>query len=385
MVDQARLTEFPSFDDFARVVDPALYAPVPDDWVVGLTDVVDSTAAIAKGRYKAINVAGSSAISALMNRFATRHFPFAFGGDGCVFALPEADAPRARETLAQTAAWVRDDLDLALRAAIIPVETLRAGGADVRVALYKPTPHVAYAMFDGGGIALAERLLKAGEALIPPAPPGARPDLTGLSCRWQPIRPRHGTMLSAIVVPGPAGEAAFRRAVADVLALLADEEHVRPVAPDTLRPALVSEGLRLEALARRGRRAPLLELAKVAAHNVMGWTLLRTGRALGPFDPSAYRDIATANADCRKFGDALQFTADCDAALESALLARLDRAETGGELRYGIHRQDAALMTCIVPSYEDDGHFHFIDGAGGGYTAAATDLRRKHSEASAAA
>lgn len=384
MADHARIDEFPSFTDFGRVTDPALYAPVPDDWFLGLTDVVQSTRAITDGRYKAVNVAGSAAISAIMNRFATRHFPFAFGGDGCVFALPEADRAGASEALAETAAWVRDDLALDLRAATVPVSTLRAAGKDVRVALFRPSPHVAYAMFDGGGLALAEQRMKAGTDRIAAAPQGARPDLTGLSCRWQPIAPRHGAMVSVIVAEGRAGGDAFRAAVSRIIAALGESERFQPVDSETLRPALLSRGLWLEALARRQGRRVLGEAVRVALHNVLGWTLFRTGVKAGTFNPRTYRSITAANADYRKFGDALHLTIDCNSALEADLIGVLDDAEASGALIYGVHRQDAALMTCIVPSYDDDEHFHFVDGAGGGYAAAAAHLRRKAPEATLA-
>ena len=40
----------PIFDGFASVMDPARYQPLPDDWVLGLTDVVSSTKAIEEGQ-----------------------------------------------------------------------------------------------------------------------------------------------------------------------------------------------------------------------------------------------------------------------------------------------------------------------------------------------
>lgn len=135
-----RLAGFEAFDDFARVADPSLYRPVPGGWVLAQTDVVTSTQAVADGRYKAVNVAGSAAISAVMNALGTRHFPFAFGGDGCVFALPGEDAAAARTALAATAAWVRDALGLELRAAVVDVDVLRSEGRDVAVALFRPSP-----------------------------------------------------------------------------------------------------------------------------------------------------------------------------------------------------------------------------------------------------
>ena len=49
-----------------------------------------------------------------------------------------------------------------------------------------------------------------------------------------------------------------------------------------------------------------------------------------------------------------------------------DRA---GIVRYGLHRQDAAMMTCFTPSALRSDHVHFIDGARGGYASAATALK----------
>ena len=44
-------------------------------------------------------------------------------------------------------------------------------------------------------------------------------------------------------------------------------------------------------------------------------------------------------------------------------------------MRYGLHRQDAAMMTCFTPSVMRADHVHFIDGARGGYASAATALK----------
>ena len=74
--------------DFRCLTDESLYEPLPDDWVVGVADVVNSTGAIAEGRYKAVNMAGASVISAVKNAVGGAEFPFIFGGDGTGFAIP---------------------------------------------------------------------------------------------------------------------------------------------------------------------------------------------------------------------------------------------------------------------------------------------------------
>jgi hypothetical protein len=67
---------------FRALMDPAQYTPLPQDWMVGMADVVASTKAIAEKRYKAVNMAGAAVIAALANAMQGREFPFVFGGDG---------------------------------------------------------------------------------------------------------------------------------------------------------------------------------------------------------------------------------------------------------------------------------------------------------------
>src|SRR5271170_7741941 len=116
----------PVFRGFGSLMDPALYSPLPDDWSVGVADVVESTKAIAEQRYKAVNMAGASVIAAVTNALDGREFPFVFGGDGASFAVAPDDLDRARAALAATATWVKEDLDLAMRVALVPVAAVRA-------------------------------------------------------------------------------------------------------------------------------------------------------------------------------------------------------------------------------------------------------------------
>src|SRR5882672_1520835 len=132
----------PVFRGFGSLMDPALYSPLPDDWTIGVADIVESTKAIAAKRYKAVNMAGAAVIASVTNALEGREFPFVFGGDGASFAVGPDDLPRAREALAATAAWVKDDLDLHMRVALVPVSAIRAQGADVRVARFGPSANL---------------------------------------------------------------------------------------------------------------------------------------------------------------------------------------------------------------------------------------------------
>ena len=64
----------PILDDFAEAVRTESYAPLPDDWMVGISDVVGSTAAISEGRYKMVNMVGAGAIAAVANAVSGGRF-----------------------------------------------------------------------------------------------------------------------------------------------------------------------------------------------------------------------------------------------------------------------------------------------------------------------
>ncbi len=120
------------FGNFAGVTEPGHYRPLPDDWSLAVSDVVGSTAAIAAGRYKAVNMAGASVISAILNALQGHHaYPFVFGGDGAMVAIPESARAATGAALAAVQTWVSEDLDLAIRAALVPVAEIRRQGLDV--------------------------------------------------------------------------------------------------------------------------------------------------------------------------------------------------------------------------------------------------------------
>ena len=243
----------PVFSDFTQVTDEARFAPLPDGWVVGVADIVQSTKAIAENRYKAVNMAGAAVIVSITNALAGRDFPFVFGGDGASFAVSGADADAARRALAETARWVTEDLDLTMRIGMVPVGDIRAQGQDVRIARYAPSDNISIAMFSGGGLAYADAAAKRGEIAVPLAAPGAHPDLSGLSCRYELIPAQRGLVLSLVVAPGPnATPETFRAAVEAVTRIVEQTPDAsRPLPGQQLKMKWPPAGYDLEARASR--------------------------------------------------------------------------------------------------------------------------------------
>jgi hypothetical protein len=292
--------------------------------------------------------------------------------------VPPSDAALARDALAATATWVRNELALTLRVGLVPIEAVRAYGADVRVARFAPSDNIVIAAFSGGGMAFVDAAVKRGEFAVAPSPPEVRPDLSGLSCRYEPIPSRRGQVLSLVVAPAPgAAPVAFRTVVEDVVRLVEQSPDAsRPVPGRGMRIKWPPSGFDLEVRAQRRADEPrLLRQVRVLAWTLFAFLVLRTGLPVGAFIPKRYVRQVVENSDFRKFDDTLRMVLDCTVELAAAIEQRLQAAAAAGTVRYGLHRQDAAMMTCFTPSPANPNHVHFIDGALGGYATAASALK----------
>jgi hypothetical protein len=263
---------------------------------------------------------------------------------------------------------------------MVPVAAIEAAGFRVAVARYAPSRNVSYAMFAGGGIAWSERAMKAGEYGIEPAPAGARPNLNGLSCRWSNFPATRGTMLSLIVAPvGGREDPAFRALVQSLIEEIdGSGEAIRPMPAETPATTWPPPGLDLEVSAQRRKgESLLLARLRVRARAYLAHLLFKFGRKVGRFDPRRYLAETVENSDFRKYDDNLRMTLDCTTALADRLQATLERARADGLANFGMHRQTAALMTCVVPDATRSDHFHFVDGATGGYALAARAMKAR--------
>lgn len=61
------------------------------------------------------------------------------------------------------------------------------------------------------------------------------------------------------------------------------------------------------------------------------------------------------------------------------LILLLDQLENSGKIKYGLQVSKASVMSCYVKDMATDDHIHFVDGADGGYTKAAVNLKKKNS------
>ena len=374
--------ELNAIERFVDVADLALYTQVPDDWSVIITDVQGSTKAIEAGRYKDVNSLGVASIVAVRNALPGVDIPFVFGGDGATLLCPTALLPGVELALRGLQDLATSVFELGMRAGVVSVGELRESGHPLLVARFRASQHVALAMFAGGALAEAERLVKHPElgARYAVSSEGPRhADFTGFECRWQPVPNRAGQFVSLLVQAVSQDPEEAARVYLATIQLVDDVlgAGARPVHTAGLSLASGPKAFEQEARLVSGRSAGAgLYFARLKIR-VMAWlgtTLMRTGRELAGFDGKHYADEVVANTDYRKFDDTLRMVLDASPEALAVLRERLSEEHRAGRLCFGIHTSDTALMTCVIDGY-DGNHVHFVDGADGGYALAAKALK----------
>jgi hypothetical protein len=376
--------------DFAETMRRENCALLPDDWHVALCDVRDSTGAVASGLYKNVNSLGAAAITAILNAAGEVDIPFAFEGDGCVLCVPPGLLEDTRAALAKTQEIAKLSFDLDLRIGTVPMARIRQAGHEILVARYRVTEHYDQALFSGGGMAYADRMIKdprpGNQFLIAPGSVAPRGSLDGFECRWQDVPSRHGETVSLIVrsleEDAERAGALYRALISKVEETYGSADACHPLAVPDLQFSFDKRSFANEIGVRAAGRGWLgrwLWLMRMRWFVLLGWVLMRFGIHTEETDWSGYKETLVRNSDVRKFNDCYRQILAGNAAQRKALDAWLDERYQRGELAYGIHTTNRAQMTCLVFNYAGR-HMHFIDGADGGLFLAAKEFKRRLAE-----
>ncbi|MFP4378490.1 MAG: DUF3095 domain-containing protein [Spirochaetales bacterium] len=376
-------------DSFRDVFDFSRFRDVPREWLIAVTDVVNSTRAIAEGRYKQVNVAGSLGAMALANIKSDLEFPYVFGGDGMIYVLPPELGESARSVLADVRARVAELLGLELRAAIVPVSEIYEQGGTLKIGKLIVSTSYHQAVFAGNGLELAERLVKAHESrsayeIDPDQQISARADLNGFSCRWKDIPSSKGEIVSLIVRAASNDEGVFRPVLGRIERLLGADDEYHPLSVEAMRIDTSATGRSVEAgavLAKSSGFRYGLRMAGIRFEMAMTSviTALRLPIRRGKKRIRDVRQDNVLNSDVRKFDGTLKMVLATTRAQREVLERLLADFRRQGLIHYGVHISDRALMTCLI-HFSSGSEVHFVDGADGGYALAARSLKQQLAE-----
>lgn len=375
-------SELEFFDEFVEVADIDNYLLAPEDWFVVIADVRASTKAIEAGRYKEVNMVGAACINAVLNISESGHIPYVFGGDGATLLVPANSLNHCQQVLLGVQQLADTSFGLDLRVGVVPVSTIHASAESrVRVGKYQLSPGNVVATFSGGGIELAERWIKTDSRyLLLSSDQDAKPDLSGLSCRWEPLASEQGVILSLLMQADGDDEvenANLYRELIGELERLTQGTEVKPVTSGNMQLRWPPRGLGSEIALTVGDRNRFLYICQMYFYSAFQWVLNRFDLSAAGYHAKEYRAELRNNTDYRRFDDTLRILLDCSLDQAEQIESMLKQREQAGKLHYGVHRSDSALMTCLVFNLEQGQHIHFVDGSNGGFTSAAKNLKMK--------
>lgn len=366
-------SELPMISSLLELLDPATFYSVPDDWSVFITDIENSTQAVEKGRYKEINALGAASIIAMSNACDGASFPFVFGGDGASCLVPNSYVQHIGSVLGALRNHAFVHMGLTLRIGCVPIFTLREKGVDIKVAKQSLPAGFKLAHFTGGGVVLADQLVKEHIQTygITTQDSHQKINLMGLECRWNDVPSVNGQMVTLLVQPQKA-DLQELKPLLDLLSRLMPLSN--PVRTDNLPITWPPQHLRTELTLKVGSawRRWWAQKSLLCWTYILSKIIARTVR--NPDTPAGkYFQEVGVNTDHFKIDDCLRTVLDISKDQSKELEALLVQLQSEGKLNFGIHYSNRALMTCFVNSLEK--HIHFIDGADGGYTYAASSLK----------
>lgn len=372
--------DLPVLQQFQDISRTEAFTPVPEGWMVVITDLIGSKQAIRDGKYREVNLLGASCIVAVLNAVPDLEVPFVFGGDGATFLVPEPRLPAVQASLQGLQRKSKDEFGMTLRAGALPMADIYQAGQTLRIAKVRMAEQYDQAMFMGGGLRWAEeRVKREGGGAFPEPGPDAEALLSGLECRWRDLpSPKGETMALLIRAKEDQSMEAYGEVLEGLRRILGSLEEAAPLRIETLLPSFSPNQLRGETKLRKvgAQWKRVGYLAKIWFQNVLLKAFVRFNVTTGTTNWNAYLAGIVEKSDFRKFDEMLRLVIACTPQEREACLAFLEERFQAGALAYGHHVTNRALITCMV--FERMGRqVHFIDAADGGYAVAALDLGRR--------
>ncbi|MEO7214758.1 DUF3095 domain-containing protein [Mucilaginibacter sp.] len=358
------------------LMNDALFADVPEDWHVVITDIKNSTRAVMGGAHENVNlIATGSIVSALNIAFSMGvTVPFFFGGDGATFIVPPTIIDKVMQALAAYKVSTQQNFNLELRTGTVPVQEIYAEGYQLRIAKYSSSQVFFIPVVLGNGINYAEQIIKGDDYMLAPnAGEDEEPDLTGMQCRWDRIAPPENKeeVVSLLVVArdGNRQSVVFKDVMNAMDEIYGLPQKRQPISVAKLQFNSTFSKLSNEMMVTLGK-IKWMQLLKTWMLGLYGYVYFHTKNG------KHYLQSLVEMADTLVIDGKINTVISGTAKQRLALQRVLDKLEAEGKLIYGLHISRASVMSCYVRDLKDD-HIHFVDGSEGGYTHAARMLKGK--------
>ncbi|MEM7183791.1 MAG: DUF3095 domain-containing protein [Spirochaetota bacterium] len=381
-----KFQNLPVIKKLENVFQKEALVPVPETWYIAITDVKGSTKAIESGRYKEVNIAGGLSIMALANAFEDMNFPFVFGGDGVTILIPEETIENACDVLYDAKLQIEKLYNLELRVGIVPVQELYQKNHIIQYGKLEISQYYNQVIIYGEGIDIAEDWVKAEGStylLQEKKNPQIEADFSGFTCRWEDI-PSHKGEAVALIVKANAPSTGhpseyYKSLIPQIFEIIGDVSEHHPIQTTHLEQTKRTEYLKNEAKSVTKQESGLkywLKYLNIRLEVFITRLALKFNLKIKAFwyQLNELKEYQVLSSDYRKYDGTLKMIISVSKEARENLETYLQKEKEQGNLFYGLHVSDKALMTCLLHSGTER-EVHFVDGGDGGYALAAKMLK----------
>ena len=355
-----------------------LFYKIPGNWHVVITDIKNSTGAVADGFHETVNLVATGCIVAVLNIAYKFNItvPFFFGGDGASFIIPASLLDHVMKALLQHRDNTRSTFKLELRVGHVSVDEIYKQEHALNISKLKTSKQFSIPVLLGDGLAYAESKIKGpGYIFSMYGATDAELDLSGMQCRWDRIKPPETFFevisLLVIVRNGMNQAPVFKKVIECIDVIYGDPDNRKPisVAKLKLKATLAKIGLEMNVKMAGGMRPGYLMATWLKT--LLGHLYFKTKK--GQVYLHELVDMSDTLIIDGKINTVISGTSE----QRRELVTALDKIENDGEIIYGLYVSNESVMSCYVRSMKEK-HIHFVDGSEGGYTKAANVLKQKN-------
>lgn len=351
-----------------------LFYKVPASWYVLITDIKNSTDAVANGLHETVNLIATGSIVTVLNIAFKANIlvPFFFGGDGATFILPPSIINPVMRALMLYKNNTMSNFNLILRIGLVPVSSIYDQNHALLISKFRRSEIFAIPVVLGNGLNYAEQLIK-GDS-YPETESGISADeldMSGMQCRWDKIEPpgKNNEVVTLLIIAREVTDQPqiFSKILNEIDRIYGSPEKRQPISVPKLKFKTTFN--RLEMKAKLGK-VTYWGLISNWINSLIGYVYFSTAKG------KTYLNSLVEMSDTLVIDGKINTVISGTENQRMELVRLLDQFEQANKILYGLYVSGESVMSCYVRDLKD-GHIHFVDGSEGGYTKAAGVLKPK--------